>query len=1252
MNELSIRHIEALTGESSASYFDFGAGAGAAYSRVKDRIRLRSAVLIEPRRASFARLSAVAAEAGAVACNLDVSHPAADAPTVEDLFRSQGPAPAAVIRLGGTTDARRVIEAAAQAVDPSTLLIVLLDEPAMRNDAGVAEALSAAGLVVDPDVAGLFVRQVVRPEEPTAPADEVAELKTHLRRLETALSQNEETAAARNGELARLASANRFLVTALRRERHGRNKALKAQKEKLESRFSYRLGKRLLEARNPARWLGLPAALRADWRRSREASTGADHAADEILDLSAGPRLVTAEPVFAGVALIPDRALFLAGTVTRSVENPGEPLVAVGRYVDANGRALAEAADIAPVQPFASGAFLLLIPHPRDAVRLELGFRAPRGDTALLVLDVIQRPRPEVAEKWFARAEAQGEAALAELLHLRSAASKAPAPTLSPALAKADAGKTPRRASRALALGNKLFGGYSRIAAPALEALRDDPSAPDHERATAAWELARWRFTDGDFDGMLSELDAVRAIRRRDNKDGLVYRALSLIRLKRFDEAFETLGEIDRRFGRLAGATFLRSTAVRGQLLRQGADLEIAQNAQLEIINRLLSEADAAPIRLRDPSRPMTLSNIEAEAPDAAGPQAEKVSVLMPAYNAAATIEVAIDSLLRQTWRNIEIVVVDDCSQDDTAAVVERMAARDSRVRLIQSERNQGAYPSRNIALAAAVGDVFTVHDSDDWSHPEKIERQIRPLLEDPALKATMSHWIRVTDTLEAIGPWIPKPSLFDLNFSSLLVRRSVERELGPWDEVRVTGDAEYRSRIMAAYGDDAIRVVKAPVFLSLALVREDSLTNAGPTSVRTLRYGLRGQYRGAYAHWHGLGAGQPERLRMISGARPYVAPMGVTIERGRERRYDLVVVCDFALYGGAFGSTLNYILAARAAGLSVAVYHWRKYDLRADAPLNPRLYQVCFEHGVDILTVGDAVSAETVMIGYPAILQHLPDALPQVDTDNLIVIINQFASRLIDGSDEQYDPLVARRNLMTLFGLEGVWIPISNWVARLMREDERYPAPHAEAWHPMIRTEDWFGRPIRWNGRDRARPVVGRHSRDAYTKWPMTPEALRAAYGAGQAWDVRLMGGVKRALEIIGETPENWTVAGFDGLTVPEFLDDLDFFIHYPHERYIEEFGRAVLEAMAAGKPVVLPPQFRETFGESALYAEPQDLPDVINGLWADEAAYLARAEIGRAFVARSDLKKFPERLARALAAHPRPAVPALTAEAGARGD
>ena len=103
------------------------------------------------------------------------------------------------------------------------------------------------------------------------------------------------------------------------------------------------------------------------------------------------------------------------------------------------------------------------------------------------------------------------------------------------------------------------------------------------------------------------------------------------------------------------------------------------------------------------------------------------VSIIMPSYNTAQYIAETIQSVINQTYQNWELIIVDDCSTDDTDIVVGRI--KDPRIRYIKNEKNSGAAVSRNRALRAANGRWVAFLDSDDLWKPEKLERQIRFML-------------------------------------------------------------------------------------------------------------------------------------------------------------------------------------------------------------------------------------------------------------------------------------------------------------------------------------------------------------------------------------------------------------------------------------------------------------------------------------------------------------------------------------------
>lgn len=125
------------------------------------------------------------------------------------------------------------------------------------------------------------------------------------------------------------------------------------------------------------------------------------------------------------------------------------------------------------------------------------------------------------------------------------------------------------------------------------------------------------------------------------------------------------------------------------------------------------------------------------------------VSIIMPSYNTAAYIGESIESVLAQTYKNWELLIVDDCSKDDTDAVVEKYL-HDSRIRYLKNEVNSGAAVSRNYALREAKGRWVAFLDSDDLWHPEKLEKQLAFMLE---------HGYKFTYTdyrIQLNGEWLP----------------------------------------------------------------------------------------------------------------------------------------------------------------------------------------------------------------------------------------------------------------------------------------------------------------------------------------------------------------------------------------------------------------------------------------------------------------------------------------------------------------
>ncbi|MDI4636236.1 MULTISPECIES: glycosyltransferase family 2 protein [Halomonadaceae] len=306
---------------------------------------------------------------------------------------------------------------------------------------------------------------------------------------------------------------------------------------------------------------------------------------------------------------------------------------------------------------------------------------------------------------------------------------------------------------------------------------------------------------------------------------------------------------------------------------------------QLAAMNGFLAAHGLVPIGLHDPDAPAGVMNLCAASrlPAAEGPL---VSVLMTTFRSGPRAEQAIRSLLAQTYRNLEIIVVDDASTDDTLARLEAMAEQDSRVRCLQLPSNAGTYVAKSIGLRHARGEFVTCHDSDDWSHPEKIARQVRPLLAKPKLVATTSQWVRLQDD----GRYYVRQVLpfTRLNPSSPLFRRQrVLDAMGAWDWVRTGADSEFLARLKLVFGRGAVKRLVEP--LAFGAHRDDSLMTAKETGhLDNAVSPVRLAYWEAWNDWHiaALRLGDPLYMPLdMLADRRFAAPAEIQVANASTRQ-------------------------------------------------------------------------------------------------------------------------------------------------------------------------------------------------------------------------------------------------------------------------------------------------------------------------------------------------------------------------------
>lgn len=165
------------------------------------------------------------------------------------------------------------------------------------------------------------------------------------------------------------------------------------------------------------------------------------------------------------------------------------------------------------------------------------------------------------------------------------------------------------------------------------------------------------------------------------------------------------------------------------------------------------------------------------------------VSIVIPTYNRSELLRKAVESLQAQTYQSIEIIIVDDCSSDDTEETVKNM--KDKRIRYIKHERNKGGSEARNTGIKQANGRFVGFLDSDDQWLPEKLEKQLSVFKQNPfaGVVYTGVNVVKGGEVIETVTPQ-HKGNLLKMllernclnTTSSILVKKELLDEVGGFD--------------------------------------------------------------------------------------------------------------------------------------------------------------------------------------------------------------------------------------------------------------------------------------------------------------------------------------------------------------------------------------------------------------------------------------------------------------------------------------
>jgi hypothetical protein len=590
------------------------------------------------------------------------------------------------------------------------------------------------------------------------------------------------------------------------------------------------------------------------------------------------------------------------------------------------------------------------------------------------------------------------------------------------------------------------------------------------------------------------------------------------------------------------------------------------------------TDVGLSPLRLLDGTE-APFDRLTADAlPPVGGPL---VSVVIPVHDPGPSLVTSVRSVLAQSWADLEVLLCDDASASGHD-LLEHCLALDPRVRLLRAARNGGAYSARNLGLAHAEGRFVTFQDADDFSHPQRIEREVGALAARPGAVGAVSRALRSTRDLRVTALGLRKVAL---NLSSLLVDRAqVVGRLGGFDTVRRSGDREFLERIRSAFGRDSVAMLREP--MAILQLTPGSLSRGDMGFLR--RHAARQAYATAAAGWHREIEHGRDSAYLRPGSRaPFPAPDYIATGSSSDDAgtVDLVLLANPTEtaewdVGAAIGALCD-------AGARVGLL---EFDGPADTRIGPGLpgeeTAARLRSGrARWVLPGERVRARVGMVHDPAAVLTMPGAaLADAYVDHLVLC----ADRLGD-----YDARAAAERAATLSPGRVHWLPSDDAVARGLRD----ALPSASILPPA----PWLvssasPRPAAPLSRDAVVGLVPTRfvDREARTAWdrafvPRDESTRVQCFGRGPG---RRAG---RPVTRVGPPETSW----------PGFLEQVDYLVAPPVDP--PRLTHRIVDAWAHGTVVLAPEELRPHLGGRAAYVGALTVDECLARHRADPAAYAA---------------------------------------------
>jgi glycosyltransferase involved in cell wall biosynthesis len=563
----------------------------------------------------------------------------------------------------------------------------------------------------------------------------------------------------------------------------------------------------------------------------------------------------------------------------------------------------------------------------------------------------------------------------------------------------------------------RLWYGFSHSALLELHRIKADTNRTLTDRANASYNLSCWYDSKEQYKAALQEINYMKTLHPRCADSPYVWIPETML-LSFLDQPL-------RARALLEGKKKIFNPDIELLLANTWNNSnvnEISKKAEKNIlahINNIYTHFGLRTIKKRIQDKPLSIDNLCGTRLSSSFPSAnKKVSIILSAFNAEKTIITALQSLSEQSWDNIEILVVDDASTDNTVEKVTDYSLLDKRVKIIRQKENRGTYYCRNTALTVATGDYVTTHDSDDWSHPDKVRLQVKNLI-DTKSAINASAWTRVTPALYALFGHRLAARLISPNYSSFMFPKSILHSLGGWDgRVRIEADSSFFRALKECYNLEKIEnyTILEACPLSFGRVLPKSLTKSYATHISTLQHGVRREYHDATNWWYRKTKLANNEKTWKTENLNFHTPSSISSKVQSAINVDCLFITDLH---STKCMLVDAILKSKESNLQCAIFHYPDYENSpTEKPIRDQIRDFAWKHDTPIIAPGETVHSRLTIALDPRVFKHSIDRFPIIHFEELLVVTNQ---------DSKVQPdLKIKENLMKSLKNEGTWISVS----------------------------------------------------------------------------------------------------------------------------------------------------------------------------------------------------------------------------------